>query len=71
MLKSDPGHDLITKSRTPNLTSARIDEAVAEKNVNPLAAVKAGDAQIQRESATRRAHRLRMKDFFSHAKSAS
>ena len=66
MLKNDSSENLATKPLT-----ARIGAAVPAKDVDPLATLTSADEQENRESAIRRRHRLRMKDFFSAAKSAS
>lgn len=76
MLKSEPANSPTPQPSTlkhpaPKQMAAPIDEPAPAHIVDPLATVKAGGELDQRESSIRRAHRLRMKEFFSRARSAS
>ena len=70
MLKTNPQYGPASKPVAAEV-SAPIDSGKAAKAADPFSAVRPGDEQSHRESARRRAHRLRMKDFFSRAKSVS
>ena len=76
MLKSNPDHRPPAKPpagkqpmRKP--LAAPTGDAVPGIFTGPFATAKAVEKLDQRESATRRAHRLRMKEFFARANSIS
>ena len=76
MLKSSPDHNPppkpgTAKPSTGQPIAAPTDEAVPGIYAGPFATLTAGDEIDQRESLLRRAHRLRMKEFFARANSAT
>ena len=76
MIKSYPGHVPLTKPLngkplTASPMAAPTGDGVPRIFTGPFATARAGDTLDQRESPTRRAHRLHMKEFFAHANSAS
>lgn len=69
MVKNDPSPSL---SAEPAHSAAEArGHAPAEGGPDRLAALIANEKQAQRESAIRRAHRLRMREFLSRLKPAS
>ncbi len=76
MIKSYPGHSPLAKPLNGNPPTgtpmaAPTGDAVPRIFTGTFASLRAGDTLDQRESPTRRAHRLHMKEFFSQANSAS
>ena len=67
MLKSNPAHNPPTKPKSKNPMAASADEAAPGIFTERSATARARDKRDQRESSTRRAHRLRMKEFFARA----
>ncbi len=76
MIKSYPGHSPLAKPLNGNPPTdtpmaASTGDAVRRIFTGPFATLRAGDTLDQRESPTRRAHRLHMKEYLAHANSAS
>jgi hypothetical protein len=71
MLKSNPAHKPPKKPRTHKSAAAPADDATTGVFTERLVKTRAGDKRDQRESLRRRAHRLRMKEFFARANSAT
>lgn len=68
MLKGNPANRPPAKRATNKTVAPPAGQAVPGIVTGPFSTVLGGDKRDQRESATRRAHRLRMKEFFSRAK---
>ncbi len=71
MLKINPARKPPTKPKTINPMAASADEAVPGIYTERYTTVTARDKLDQRESLIRRAHRLRMKEFFARATSVT
>lgn len=71
MLKSNPDPRPAKKSPADEETAAPDGDAAPGIFTKRTAKVRAGSKLDQRESLTRRAHRMRMKAFFARANSAS
>ena len=71
MLKIIPTHKPPTKPKTINPMAASADEAVPGIYTERRATAGADDKRDQRESLIRRDHRLRMKELFARAASAT
>jgi len=76
MIKNYPRRNPAAKSATGKApagkrTAAPAGDAALGIFTAPFATARAGDRPDQRESPTRRAHRLRMKEIFTRAKPAS
>jgi hypothetical protein len=77
MLKRKPGYRLAAVRRTGEAAADKLTAAAAAAGAvssiftGPLGAALPGHKPDQRESATRRAHRLRIKELFARANAAS
>ena len=67
MLKINPARNPPTKPKTINPMAASANEAAPGIFTERHATVRPRDKLDQRESLARRAHRLRMKEFFARA----